>query len=62
LFIYLVESKASATKSIKISPTLNKNENIVKLKQIIELSQKYSKVRVFMVAKVVQKEEALQRL
>ena len=49
-------------KSIKISPNLNKNEQIVKIKQIIELSQKYAQIRVFMTVKIEFKDEALSTL
>lgn len=35
---------------------------IVKIKQILELSQRYSKIRVFMIVKASQKEESLSKL
>lgn len=55
-------SKATSTKSIKISPNLNKNEMTVKIKQVVELSQKFSKIRIFMTARSVNKEDCLSKL
>lgn len=60
--IDLVEFKSKTVKSIKVSPSLNKNERAVKLKQIIELSLKFSKVRIVMSIKLSQKEESLGKL
>ena len=46
-------------KSIKVAATLNKNEMMVKIKQIIELSLKHAKVRVYMSVKQSHKDECL---
>ncbi len=55
-------SKANSVKSIKVSPGLGKNDIIIKVKQINELSQKHAKVRVFMSIKESQKGECLSKL
>jgi len=61
-YLNTVQSKATSTKSLRVSPNLNNNEMKLKLKQLIELSQKNLKVRVFMMVKEAQKDQCLSKL
>jgi len=61
-YLNIVQSKATSTKSLRVSPNLNNNEMKLKLKQLIELSQKNLKVRVFMMVKEAQKDQCLSKL
>lgn len=62
MWVDLVLSKVTSIKSLKISPSLNPNEMTLKLKQLVELSQKNLKVRVFMMVKEAQREQCLSKL
>ena len=47
---------------LRVAPTLNQKELALKLKQIVELSQKHQTVKVVMMIKVAMREEGLSKL
>lgn len=55
-------AKATSVKTLKVSPALNKDEMGLKIKQLIELSNKNLKVRVIMQVSENAKEESLSKL
>ena len=59
---YSVMTKATSVKSLKVSPSLNKDELGLKIKQLVELSLKNMKVRVTMQVSDNNKEESLSKL